>query len=239
MLHPITIILWDVPCTVAEDSLSLTFDDTEASFIDKWPPLAADCAGGGGLTILTSASPLLCVAWKEDGAAGGGGGGRGGCQHRSCERGCWPLEDCCCLGCCCCCCLVDCLRLLWTPARSITSLCLALKCRVKWHLLPLRPHKVHSKVRPKCCTWKKSWSKKSFFYLVFLLPLLRRQWAKGIDSFQDTEPLTFFSDASNGIEEWIFCYYCYSLLSRLMSLMLSMSTEGSSLNYLMEPKSLN
>ena len=79
------------------------------------------------------------------------------------------------------------------------------------------------------------------FFLNLLLPLLHRQWAKGIDSFQDTEPLTFFSDASNGIEEWIFCY-CYSLLSLLMSLMLSIpSTEGglSSLNYLMElPKSL-
>ena len=159
MLHPIIITLWDVPCTVAEDSLSLTFDDTEASFIDKWPPLAADCAGGGGLTILTSASPALAaMLWcKEDG--GGGGGGRGGCQHRSeaPERGPWPLSptrDCCGLGCCCCCCFDCCFRLLWTPARSITSLCLALKCRVKWHLLPRSPHRVHSKVRPKCCTCK-------------------------------------------------------------------------------------
>ena len=39
-------------------------------------------------------------------------------------------------------------RRCWS--NSITSLCLALKCSVRWQRFPLKPHNWHSRVRPKC-----------------------------------------------------------------------------------------
>ena len=43
--------------------------------------------------------------------------------------------------------------LIFLPGRckSITSLCFALKCKVRWQRFPLNPHNVHSRVLPKCC----------------------------------------------------------------------------------------
>ena len=68
--------------------------------------------------------------------------------------------------------------------KSMTSLCFALKCNVRWHLLPLNPHKVHSSVLPRCWISSPSsigtryWLISGYWALDRLFLLRHRNWAE-------------------------------------------------------------
>ena len=180
-------ITWDVPCTIVssltdEVAVAVGGGDVnirlesfiEAAEADKWPPFGGwDWVGVTGTPTADDGVPTGSLAsadviWAAAAAAAAwaaccqhisAGPPRPGCGGPKAEDDCWLDETFLLVAF-----LLVCLRVPWTLAKSITSLCLALKWRVKWHLLPRSPHRVHSRVRPRC--WISSPSSMGIRYLL-------------------------------------------------------------------------